>query len=140
MTLFSPAFRLTCLLACLAASSVLPAETGLPAALLRIPESTHTLFLAETSSNQFHRFDRDGDSVVHSGSYYMSIGRNGAGKLRSGDRKTPLGVYFVTEQLDTSRMHEKYGVTAFPLDYPNAWDRLGGRDGYGIWIHGVLAD
>ncbi len=67
----------------------------------------------------------------------MSIGEEGAGKNRSGDKRTPLGVYFVTEQLDTSKLHEKYGVTAFPLDYPNAWDQLADRDGDGIWVHGV---
>ena len=69
----------------------------------------------------------------------MSIGQAGTGKERSGDRRTPLGIYFVTEQLDTTRLHEKYGATAFPLDYPNAWDRRLGRTGSGIWVHGVDA-
>jgi len=67
----------------------------------------------------------------------MSIGEEGPGKTHSGDRRTPLGVYFVTEQLDTSRLHEKYGVTAFVLDYPNVWDQLADRAGDGIWVHGV---
>ena len=67
----------------------------------------------------------------------MSIGEWGPGKTHSGDRRTPLGVYFVTEQLDTSKLHEKYGVTAFPLDYPNVWDQRAERDGDGIWVHGV---
>jgi len=67
----------------------------------------------------------------------MSIGEEGPGKMHSGDRRTPLGVYFVTEQLDTSKLHEKYGVTAFPLDYPNVWDQRVDRDGDGIWVHGV---
>ena len=69
----------------------------------------------------------------------MSIGQNGAGKEKSGDRRTPLGIYFVTEQLDTTRMHEKYGVTAFVLDYPNVLDKQSGKTGDGIWIHGVDA-
>ena len=69
----------------------------------------------------------------------MSIGRAGVGKVRAGDQRTPLGIYFITEQLDTTRMHEKYGVTAFPLDYPNVLDRQQGRTGDGIWIHGVVA-
>lgn len=67
----------------------------------------------------------------------MSIGRQGSGKQQSGDKRTPLGAYFVTEQLDTSELHEKYGATAFPLDYPNAWDQRRGRNGDGIWVHGV---
>lgn len=114
------------------------AEDELPAMLIRIPESVRTVFVAETTTAEFHRFERVGDSLVKSGSYYMSIGQQGAGKERSGDKRTPLGAYFVTEQLDTSRLHEKYGITAFPLDYPNEWDRLAHRDGDGIWVHGVL--
>ncbi len=109
----------------------------IPAALIQLPASVDTVFVAETDASLFHRFDRQGDSVIHNGSYYMSIGSAGPGKERSGDKRTPIGVYFVTEQIDTSRLHEKYGVTAFPLDYPNEWDQLAGRDGDGIWVHGV---
>jgi hypothetical protein len=67
----------------------------------------------------------------------MSVGQNGVGKKRPWDRRTPLGIYFVNEQLDTTKLHERYGPTAFPLDYPNAWDRINDRRGDGIWIHGV---
>lgn len=67
----------------------------------------------------------------------MSIGQQGVGKERAWDRRTPLGVYFVVDQLNTDTMHEKYGVTAFPLDYPNVWDRKRERTGDGIWVHGV---
>lgn len=28
----------------------------------------------------------------------------------------------------------------FPLDYPNAWDRMQGRKGFGSWLHGVPRD
>ena len=115
----------------------LHAEERLPAALIRVPESVQSIFVAQTNTAEFHRFDRSGDSMVHQGTYYMSIGTEGAGKQRSGDRRTPLGVYFVTERLNTSRLHEKYGVMAFPLDYPNVWDRRAQRSGDGIWVHGV---
>jgi hypothetical protein len=130
--------RIIAMAAILGISATVNADAKLPASLIRIPESTGTVFVAEVSTAALHRFDRSGDSVVFSGSHYMSIGQNGSGKQRSGDKRTPLGVYFVTEQLDTSALHEKYGVTAFPLDYPNVWDRLADRDGDGIWIHGVL--
>jgi len=114
-----------------------PVAELVPAWVLRMPESTPTLFIAETSTSAFHRFDREGDRVVKVRQDYMSIGQGGTGKARAGDQRTPLGVYFVTEQLDTSRLHDRYGVTAFPLDYPNAWDRRLGRTGDGIWVHGV---
>jgi len=129
--------RSALLLSALLASAVSMADDELPASLVRIPESVNTVFVAETSTAKFHRFVRSGKGLVRAGSFYMSIGRKGAGKSRSGDKRTPLGVYFTTEQLDTSQLHEKYGVTAFPLDYPNAWDQRAGRNGDGIWIHGV---
>jgi murein L,D-transpeptidase YafK len=113
------------------------AGTALPLSLIRVPESVKTVFVAETSKARFHRFQRSDTGMVHSGSFYMSIGEDGTGKQHSGDKRTPIGVYFVTEQLDTSKLHEKYGVTAFPLDYPNAWDKRAERDGDGIWVHGV---
>lgn len=124
---------LLCLI-CIPAS----AEEQVPALLIRLPADVRTTFVAETSTAKFHRFDnQDGMTVKHLGDTYMSIGENGDGKQRNGDRKTPLGIYFVTEQLDTSRMHEKYGITAFVLDYPNALDRRLQRTGDGIWVHGV---
>lgn len=113
------------------------ADDTVSAYWIQLPESVPTVFVAETATAKFHRFRRVDDGVEHMGSQYMSIGLRGAGKQRSGDKRTPLGAYFVTESLDTSKLHEKYGITAFPLDYPNAWDRRLQRSGDGIWVHGV---
>ncbi len=110
---------------------------GLPQSLLQLPDSVATVFFAEANSSTLHRLSRTEEGLQVTGTYYMSVGQAGLGKQVSGDRKTPLGVYLVTEELDTSRLHEKYGARAFPLDYPNAWDLRHGRDGDGIWVHGV---
>ena len=118
-------------------STVVCAAEPVPAWLIRLPESTPVVFIAETSMSAFHRFDRAGEGFEKVRQDYMSIGQGGVGKRIAGDQRTPLGIYFVTEQLDTTRMHEKYGATAFTLDYPNAWDRRQGRTGDGIWVHGV---
>ena len=115
------------------------ADALMPAYLVRLPESVETAFIAETSTSTLHRFDNVNGQPEHVGQTYMSIGQNGEGKQKSGDRRTPLGIYFVTEQLDTTRMHEKYGVTAFVLDYPNVLDKQSGKTGDGIWVHGVDA-
>ena len=108
-----------------------------PAWVIRVPETTPTVYVAETSTSTLYRFERDGDGVRLERQDYMSIGKGGDTKQRAGDQRTPLGIYFVTDQLDTTRLHEKYGPLAFPLDYPNAWDRRRGRTGDGIWVHGV---
>mgnify|MGYP001824890915 FL=1 len=121
-------------------SSSLHAADRAPAYVLRVPDSIRAVFIAETSKAVLYRYERtSGVDVTYAGESYMSIGQNGDGKQRSGDRRTPLGIYFVTEQLDTSRLHEKYGPTAFVLDYPNVVDRHADRTGDGIWLHGVDA-
>jgi len=109
----------------------------LPAYLLEIPDSVSDILIADAGSATMHRFVRTEDGIVQKDQRYMSIGQAGVGKERAWDRKTPLGIYFITESLDTSKLHDKYGVAAFPLDYPNAWDRFNKRTGYGIWLHGV---
>ncbi len=106
--------------------------------VLEWPSSTGDVFIAETSTYRLHRYYRLDDGTVAVESRPMSIGQNGAGKRREGDLKTPYGVYFVVDRLDTSPLHPKYGSAAFPLDYPSARDRQLGRTGSGIWLHGVL--
>ena len=130
-----PRYFLTLLVACWP----LYADGAAPSYFLRLPEAVNTVFVAETSTATFHRFENKNGQPVRVGQSYMSIGQNGDGKQRSGDRRTPLGIYFVTERLDTSRLHEKYGVTAFVLDYPNVLDKQSGKTGDGIWVHGVDA-
>jgi murein L,D-transpeptidase YafK len=121
----------------LLAAGIAPAESQLPAYILQMPEGLADMFVADASSATLYRYSQSDDGVQLAEKTYMSIGRRGVGKEREWDRRTPLGIYFVSEQLDTSRMHEKYGVMAFPLDYPNIQDRVEGRSGDGIWVHGV---
>jgi len=113
-------------------------EQSVPAYLLEIPESVGTILIAETATSTLHQFQAGENGATRQGKSYMSVGQNGVGKERAWDRKTPLGIYFINEQIDTSKLHEKYGPTAFPLDYPNIWDRSNRRSGDGIWIHGVI--
>jgi len=116
----------------------LRAEPGdVPAYLLQVPASVGVVLIAETQTSTLHLFTQGEDGPQLQGDSYMSVGQNGVGKQRAWDRRTPLGIYFINEQLDTSKLHEKYGPTAFPLDYPNIWDRTNRRSGDGIWIHGV---
>lgn len=76
--------------------------------------------------------------------HYIGIGQYGIGKRREGDRRTPVGVYRITGYLDKEALEEGYdsnaylyGVGALPVSYPNLHDRLLGRTGSGIWLHGV---
>ncbi len=108
-----------------------------PAYILRLPPSIPAAFVADTGDSRLYRFRQSDGGVVEVDTHYMSIGQNGVGKQRHWDRRTPLGVYFVSDDLETEMLHPKYGDLAFPLDYPGTLDRLAGRSGDGIWLHGV---
>ncbi len=72
--------------------------------------------------------------------YYISAGKRGMEKFREGDEKTPIGVYYVTANLPRSKLTDFYGSGAFPISYPNEWDKRLGRNGHGIWLHGTPSD
>ncbi len=69
--------------------------------------------------------------------FYVTIGKLGTEKFSSGDQRTPIGVYFVKAELPKKGLSDMYGGGAFPLSYPNEWDRMNKRDGSGIWLHGT---
>ncbi len=64
-----------------------------------------------------------------------TYGLNGIDKRFEGDKRTPTGVYKVTQKL-TKPLDDKFGGWSFPVDYPNALDRNAGRTGGAIAIHG----
>lgn len=68
---------------------------------------------------------------------YMSQGFNGAFKNKTGDNRTPIGVYTINSFIPKSRLEEFYGQGAYPISYPNNFDLSLGKTGSGIWIHGV---
>jgi murein L,D-transpeptidase YafK len=72
--------------------------------------------------------------------YYVTLGKGGVDKAREGDQKTPIGVYHVTANLPRQKLSDFYGAGAYPINYPNEWDRSLGRNGYGIWVHGTPPD
>ena len=69
--------------------------------------------------------------------YPCSTGENRGPKSQKNDKRTPEGIYFVTNSFLRKDLTPIYGDRAFPLDYPNVRDRKLGRKGYGIWIHGT---
>ncbi|MGH8660245.1 MAG: L,D-transpeptidase family protein [Burkholderiales bacterium] len=110
------------------------------------PQQRHVLVVDTTRSTLYVFENRDGEARYVT-DYYISIGKNGIDKFREGDNKTPIGVYHVTGRLSRAQMKsaygkqaEQYGVGALPISYPNEWDRREGRNGHGIWLHGVPSD
>ena len=94
---------------------------------------------AQTAPAHAHQQGMDhGGQQMHD--QMMKDHQAGAQKQREGDQKTPIGVYHVTANLPRQKLTDFYGSGAFPLNYPNAWDKRMGRNGHGIWLHGVPSD
>jgi murein L,D-transpeptidase YafK len=112
----------------------------LPRYLLQMhPRQEHAI-VADTATSRLFLFRNDRGEPVYVADYYISSGKNGAEKLRQGDKKTPIGVYFVTANLPRKKLTDFYGSGAFPISYPNEWDKRQGRNGHGIWLHGTPSD
>ena len=110
------------------------------------PEQRHAL-VVDTARSTLYVFENRSGEARYVTDYYISIGKNGIDKFREGDNKTPLGIYHVTGRLSREKLNstygklaEQYGIGALPISYPNEWDRREGRNGYGIWLHGVPFD
>lgn len=67
--------------------------------------------------------------------YSAFTGKFKGDKVKEGDLRTPTGVYELTKKL--SNVDSFYGPLAFVTSYPNTYDRYNGKDGSGIWIHGL---
>ncbi|WP_457563513.1 L,D-transpeptidase family protein [Caminibacter pacificus] len=59
-------------------------------------------------------------------------------KEKEGDLKTPIGVYTLINKIKPSNTF--YGPLAFVTSYPNLFDKVHHKNGYGIWIHGKPLD
>ena len=73
--------------------------------------------------------------------FKVAIGKESGDKYREGDNRTPEGIYFSQKHIEEENLLEsKYGRLAIPLNFPNRVDKLEGKTGYGIWLHGAGDD
>ena len=109
----------------------------IPAYLLELDGTHRYVIVVDVAASRLYLYKNEGEQLALIKDFYASVGLKGAHKLRQGDQKTPLGVYFVNEYLSPDELPDLYGAGAFPIDYPNEWDRRQGKTGYGIWLHGT---
>lgn len=124
-----------------------PSTEAIPANFLQLTPSQHFALIVDASRSRLFVYRNDQGVPRYISDFYVTIGKLGTDKAREGDQRTPLGVYFVTgkmprEQLDKTfgQQADLYGIGAWPLSYPNEWDKRQGRTGHGIWLHGSPAD
>lgn len=117
-----------------------PQADAVPRYLLQLrPDQRHAL-VVDTLKSRLYVYRNDNGRPRFVADYYITQGKLGAEKSKEGDKKTPVGVYHVTSSLSPKKVGDFYGTGAFPLNYPNEWDKRNGRSGHGIWLHGTPSD
>jgi hypothetical protein len=91
----------------------------------------------DTVKARLYLFENSAEGPRLLADYYISVGKAGVGKNVEGDQRTPLGVYFITSNLDPKSLKDLYGTGALPVNYPNVVDLRRGKTGSGIWVHGT---
>ena len=114
-----------------------PPKDQIPRYLLQLrPDQKHAV-VVDTRKSRLYVYENVNGQPRFVADYYMSHGKSGIDKLKEGDQKTPIGVYPITASRPKEKLADRYGDGAFPINYPNDWDRRLGRSGSGIWLHGT---
>lgn len=125
-----------------------PPEGTVPSQFLSLSSASRHAIAIDASRSRLYLFENLSPSSADSllappprfkllGDFYISVGLSGIEKSVEGDKRTPLGVYYITSNLNPSSLPDLYGVGALPINYPNPLDIQRGKTGSGIWLHGT---
>lgn len=117
-----------------------PATGLVPRVVLQMRDDQKHVLLFDARRSRLYVYVNEGGELKFVTDYYASQGKLGVDKFKEGDQKTPIGVYYITSHLPASRLPDFYGSGALPINYPNEWDKINGRSGSGIWLHGTPSD
>lgn len=125
------------------ASIVGPAPAGhqgkarIPDSFLHFsPQNPGRVLLIEKASQKAYLYQST-DLVHPFRTYPCSTGEKSGPKSARNDKRTPEGIYYVTNSFKQKELASIYGARALPIDYPSPLDQRLGRMGYGIWLHGT---
>jgi murein L,D-transpeptidase YafK len=121
----------------LAAISQVPPPGVIPSQFISLSKSNKHAIAVDTEKARLYLFENTAAGTRLLANYYISVGKAGVGKTVEGDQRTPLGVYFITSNLDPKSLKDLYGSGALPVNYPNVLDLRRGKTGSGIWLHGT---
>lgn len=117
-----------------------PPAGAVPAQFLQLSPRTRHAIAIDASRARLYLFENGPGGTRLIADYYISVGKSGVDKGVEGDLRTPLGVYYITSNLDPKSLKDFYGSGALPINYPNPYDARRGKTGYGIWLHGTPPD
>lgn len=114
-----------------------PPVDAIPSQFVALSRRNKHAIAVDTAKARLYLFENTGNGPRLLADYYISVGKAGVGKSVEGDLRTPLGVYFITSNLDPKSLPDLYGSGALPVSYPNVLDVRRGKTGSGIWLHGT---
>ncbi|MDZ4292839.1 MAG: L,D-transpeptidase family protein [Hydrogenophaga sp.] len=125
-----------------------PPAGSIPEQFLALSSQSRHAIAIDASRSRLYLFENQTPSASGSliakapqlhlvGDFYISVGLSGIEKTVEGDKRTPLGVYYITSNLNPDNLPDLYGVGALPINYPNPLDVQRGKTGSGIWLHGT---
>lgn len=114
-----------------------PPPGTVPSQFLALSQRSRYAIAVDASRSRLYLLENTANGLQLTADYYISVGKAGTDKLVEGDARTPLGVYYVTSNLDPRTLKDFYGAGALPINYPNPYDNMLGRTGSGIWLHGT---
>jgi len=114
-----------------------PPLGSIPAQFVQLPSNFRHAIAIDAALSRLYLLENGPQGLRVVADYYASVGKLGIDKTLEGDQRTPLGVYFITSNLDPKTLDKFYGAGALPLNYPNPLDVRRGKTGHGIWLHGT---
>jgi murein L,D-transpeptidase YafK len=113
-----------------------PAANAVPVQFVGLAKRNKHAIAVDTDKSRLYLFENTSSGTRLLADYYVSVGKAGVGKNVEGDLRTPLGVYFITSNLNPKSLEDMYGTGALPINFPNRLDQRRGKTGSGIWLHG----
>lgn len=114
-----------------------PPVGSIPSQFLTLSQKSRHAIAVDTSRARLYLFQNGPSGLKLIADYYISVGKAGIAKTVEGDQRTPLGVYYISSNLDPKSLKDFYGSGALPINYPNVLDAKRGNTGSGIWLHGT---
>lgn len=121
----------------LSAIKQVPPSEAIPSQFVSLSSRNKHAIAVDTEKARLYLFENTATGTRLLANYYISVGKAGVGKTVEGDQRTPLGVYFITSNIDPKSLKDLYGSGALPVNYPNVLDLRRGKTGSGIWLHGT---
>jgi hypothetical protein len=95
-----------------------PDRKLIPKAVLQVGDDQKNVLVVDTTRSRMYVYENQGGELKYQTDYYISQGRFGANKTKSGDQRTPIGVYYVNNRIPGPKLPDFYGTGALPCPIP----------------------